>query len=171
MAKRTEALERLASIDPLTELLNRRGMEKNIQLELNHARREHYQFGLLWLDVDHFKQINDSLGHDKGDEASRWGGDEFLILIRTDSESTLYNLAERLRKEIRKVELTSDDGTLALLLSVSIGGTIVSEFSSIKAALLNADSALYQAKHAGRNQSVIWQGVNKSRTDKRSQSH
>lgn len=187
VAKRTEALERLASIDPLTELLNRRGMERNIQIELNHARRDHYQFGLLWLDVDHFKQINDSLGHDKGDEAlqriseaissitrsyesaSRWGGDEFLILIRTDSENTLYKLAERLRTEIRKIELSSDDETLALLLSVSIGGTIVSEFSTIKAALLNADSALYQAKHAGRNQSVIWPGASKSRPDKLSQ--
>jgi len=181
VAERTEALERLAAIDSLTELFNRRGMEQRIKEELSHARRDNYNFGLLWLDVDHFKRINDSLGHEKGDEslrlvasainnvtreydsACRWGGDEFLVLIRNDDVNQLRYTAERLRENIRLLEVTSDDQRLSHLLSVSIGGTIVLPNASLKSALLHADNALYYAKEAGRNLVVMWSDLDISR--------
>ena len=174
VAQRTQALDRLASVDPLTELFNRRGMERQLKEELNRAQRENYEFGLLWLDVDYFKKINDSLGHERGDEAlklianaisditrdydsaCRWGGDEFLVLIRTSDEKTLELLAERLRIRVRKLEVSSVDKTVSHLLSISIGGTIVAPGSSIKTALINADRALYKAKSSGRNKTIMW---------------
>lgn len=174
VAERTEALERLAAVDTLTELFNRRGMEQRIRQELSHAKRDNYNFGLLWLDVDHFKRINDSLGHEKGDEAlkliasainyvtreydsaCRWGGDEFLVLIRTDDIEQLRDTAERLRHNVRQLEVSSRDRRLSHLLSVSIGGTIVTPNLSLKSALVRADNALYHAKESGRNLAMMW---------------
>jgi diguanylate cyclase (GGDEF)-like protein len=181
--QRTEALDRLANVDSLTELLNRRGMERQLGQEINHIRRDRHRVGLLCIDVDNFKEINDTLGHDKGDQAlvsvancinsmirdydsaSRWGGDEFLVLIRLDKDIDLEDVAQRLRRTARQIEVSSEDKVVSMLMSVSIGGTELDHTSVLKEALSRADSALYSAKHAGRNCVKLWEDLEPQRSN------
>jgi diguanylate cyclase (GGDEF)-like protein len=167
--ERTLALERLTKIDPLTELLNRRGMTERIETELQRGRRETSQVGLLWLDVDWFKQINDRYGHAMGDQAlrlladiiratlrpydvaSRWGGDEFLVLVQPADADTLNQIGSRLCRQIAENrQLVSENGEIVPL-SASIGGHLSQENEALDSLLQHADQALYAAKAAGRN--------------------
>jgi diguanylate cyclase (GGDEF)-like protein len=162
---RTLKLKRLAQLDPLTELYNRRGMRDRIEEHLNRVNREHSSMGLLWLDLDWFKEINDTHGHQIGDDAliavadiikatirsydfaARWGGDEFLVLIMPADADTLSQLAERMRAAIA----THQFPNLSLILSVSIGGAFAHEVKDIETLINCADQALYKAKEKGRN--------------------
>lgn len=165
--ERTEALERLTQTDMLTDLLNRRGMRERLLAEVARAEREERHFGVLWLDVDHFKQINDRFGHASGDlalgvvadlirrgirpydSAARWGGDEFLVLIQDCDEDLLASLGERIRGAVASYRLHTERGEVSL--SVSIGGHLASPGEAMETILLHADRALYAAKAAGRN--------------------
>ncbi|PKM04684.1 MAG: GGDEF domain-containing protein [Gammaproteobacteria bacterium HGW-Gammaproteobacteria-6] len=165
VAERTEELNRLARHDPLTELLNRRGMQELLELEHQRCERQHTEAGLIWLDMDFFKQLNDQFGHDLGDRAlkrvgdalratirpydhaARWGGDEFLVLVSPSDAANLASTAERLREAIENIELE-----VGQRMSVSIGTALLSDGKDLQAALLAADQALYRAKAAGRNQ-------------------
>lgn len=162
---RTAALERLAQVDPLTDLLNRRGMAARMETEISRARREHSLIGLLWLDVDWFKEINDTHGHAVGDQAlktvadiirsiirpydlaARWGGDEFLVLLQPADQQTLDLLGERLRTAVAGCRHIVD----SVSLTVSVGGCLSAEGQQLDSLLNNADQALYKAKAAGRN--------------------
>lgn len=162
VAQRTEALEQLVRIDPLTGLLNRRGMHERLESEFERARRLGHQFAILWLDVDHFKEINDALGHAKGDQAlecisevlrqsvrsydcaARWGGDEFLVLLAPSNAAALARIAERIRVLVTQSAFERP-------LSVSIGTYLTQSSDTLEAALQCADEALYAAKEAGRN--------------------
>src|SRR5690606_25533450 len=113
---RTDDLERLTRTDSLTGLLNRRGMTARIDAEISRAHRGQGRFGLLCLDVDWFKEINDRHGHEVGDRvlqrlaalleaetrpydsAARWGGDEFMVLVRDCDRDSLLSTAERIRE-------------------------------------------------------------------------
>ncbi len=160
---RTADLERLAQIDPLTELYNRRGMTARLEEKIHRAHRENREIGLLWLDIDWFKEINDTMGHAAGDNAltmvaerikdtirsydlaARWGGDEFLILLQPADEKTLAQLAERLRSAIANNPINT------ISITVSIGGCLSRDGEQIGSLLQNADQALYEAKAQGRN--------------------
>lgn len=162
---RTAALERLTQIDPLTELYNRRGMTERMDEKINRANRENNQIGLLLLDIDWFKELNDTGGHAAGDDAlkvvanvikttirsydlaARWGGDEFLILLQPADDQTVAQLAERLRSAIATYTFTKEK----ISISASIGGCLSSEGEQIDDLLQNADQALYKAKALGRN--------------------
>ncbi|WP_428624718.1 diguanylate cyclase domain-containing protein [Sedimenticola sp.] len=167
--ERTLALEHLTKTDPLTELLNRRGMTERIETELKRAQREASHIGLLWLDVDYFKQINDRYGHAIGDQAlklladqihetlrpydvaSRWGGDEFLILVQPADADTLSQIGTRLCQRIAENrQLVTSDGEI-INLSASIGGHLSRDNEPLDSLLQHADQALYAAKAAGRN--------------------
>lgn len=167
--ERTLALEQLAKVDPLTGLLNRRGMTERIESELQRIQREPNRLGLLWLDVDWFKQINDTYGHAMGDQAlkaiaedihetlrlydvaSRWGGDEFLVLIQPADPETLHNIGVRICQRIAaNRRLTTPNGE-SIRLSASIGGHLSREDEPLDSLLQRADQALYAAKAAGRN--------------------
>lgn len=166
---RTEALDQLTKIDPLTELLNRRGMSERLQAETSRARRQRGHIGLLWLDIDLFKEINDVHGHAKGDEAlkrvaaliramlrpydsvSRWGGDEYLVLTQPADAEDLDTLGERIRAAIADAcHLRGGDGE-PIPLSVSVGGYFAGSDEDVERILQRADKALYAAKAAGRN--------------------
>lgn len=167
--QRTEELEQQTFTDPVTGLLNRRGMMKQLEQETERLEREDAQFGILWLDLDLFKTINDRFGHAAGDRAliataqvirshirpydcaSRWGGDEFLILVKTDQQTLLDQLGHRLCDAVQDLELFSDDNE-RLPLTLSAGSCLAIEGESLNEFLACADRALYQAKESGRNQ-------------------
>ena len=167
--ERTIALERLTKIDPLTELLNRRGMSERLEAELKRARRESSRLGILWLDLDGFKEINDHHGHAAGDQAlitvasiidatirpydvaARWGGDEFLIMLYPTDDETLLALGERLRLAIAGCRSVIGRNGTGIPLSASIGGHLASANEEFNNVLQQADQALYAAKTAGRN--------------------
>jgi diguanylate cyclase (GGDEF)-like protein len=165
--ERTEALERLTHIDPMTELLNRRGMAERLEAAISRKRRDGSGFGLLLLDVDYFKSINDKHGHGVGDQAllmmaellrslirpydsaARWGGDEFLVLVMDCDGATLTVLGERICAAIAKSHGLSDHAGKLIGLSASIGGVLVGD-DDVEGMIIKADQALYAAKAAGR---------------------
>ena len=167
--ERTAALEKLTQIDPMTELLNRRGMLTRLESELQRSHREGIQLGILWLDVDRFKEINDQFGHATGDRAikaiarlieqtvrtydavSRWGGDEFLVLLPRASRSSLDLLGERLRAEVEQCTTVTDESGEVIRLSVSVGGHLQEADDTLDTMLRRGDQALFAAKALQRN--------------------
>lgn len=167
--ERTQALDRLTKIDPLSELFNRRGMSERLEAELDRAHRGGSTLGILWLDIDYFKQINDRHGHALGDQvlkqiaaiilqtirrydvASRWGGDEFLVLISPTDKDNLDRLGERLRLAVAESSAVLMANGQPLTMSVSIGGYLAAPGEPLQHILQCGDEALYLAKAAGRN--------------------
>lgn len=174
VAQRTEALDRLTKLDPLTELFNRRGMNAQIEREISRATRLGTSFGVLWLDIDWFKQINDKYGHGAGDQAliqvaellrasirpydsaARWGGDEFLVLLVQADLDSLAALGERIRAKVEESCRVGDAEGGAQALSVSIGAYLCQPDEALDSLLNKADHALYAAKAAGRNRLCLY---------------
>jgi diguanylate cyclase (GGDEF)-like protein len=168
IAASTAALTRLATLDPLTELMNRRSFLERCEVERLRAARYHRPQSILMLDADHFKTINDSHGHEAGDQvlraiaqtlrtipratdiAARIGGEEFALLLPETSLASAALLAERLRADIAAA--THQIGDRAVRVTVSIGVAAVPDKpDGIALALAEADRLMYQAKNAGRN--------------------
>ncbi len=169
--ERTEALNRISQTDALTGLLNRRGMDQKILEELKRCERETRALGIIWIDLDYFKEINDIYGHAIGDDAlilvsqvlrsvlreydaaARWGGDEFLVILRDAEPLMLKSICERLLRVIRAQVLDSrSGGRITMTFSV---GACLARTADAEEALHRADAALYDAKEAGRNRFVI----------------
>ena len=162
-------LERLATIDTLTGLYNRRYFTERLDQEVARVRRYGLSMSVLMLDVDKFKEVNDTFGHLAGDRAlsmvgqvlrsalrrtdfaARYGGEEFCILaVATDIEGA-ESLAERIRKLIAAQPFSASDGG-AFRITVSIGvAQLTPEMRTGTDLLAAADAAMYQAKSAGRN--------------------
>ncbi|WP_280551611.1 diguanylate cyclase [Halomonas sp. 25-S5] len=165
--ERTEELEAVAIRDVLTGLMNRRGMQRWLEEQILRASREGSHFGLIWLDLDCFKELNDGLGHAAGDQAlvrvaetlqdglrpydraSRWGGDEFLVLLSPCDEPTLTRVAERLRQAVASIEVAGGAVT------ISVGACLAVPGEDLDSLLKRADEALYQAKAEGRNRARV----------------
>ncbi|MBI5007325.1 MAG: diguanylate cyclase [Nitrosomonadales bacterium] len=165
--ERTEDLQRLTEIDYLTGLLNRRGMMDKLEKEVARQARQGGSMGLLLLDLDHFKQINDTYGHEAGDLAlcaaanvlrsmkrsydhvGRWGGEEFILLLPECNRDELIPIAERIREAIQSLRI--DTGTTSFSFTASIGAHHPETPQTLDAMLQQVDRALYAAKHAGRN--------------------
>lgn len=162
------ALEKAATHDFLTQLYNRNFFFTQIHHITSDALRQKKPYGILMIDIDHFKQVNDTHGHHAGDTAIihlatilkstartsdyciRWGGEEFLILIPHTTASELRKFAERLRSVVEKSEVCVVDEKISFPITISIGGAIgLSENS--ETIISQADSLLYEAKNAGRN--------------------
>lgn len=160
-------LLRLATFDSLTNCLNRAAVERQLALEIARARRENGELVLLMVDIDHFKTINDSLGHAEGDAAirtvagclkthvrssdiiGRFGGDEFVVLLPNVSPTQARITADRMCSSVARSQFNSDQerGTL----TVSIGIAHLLKFEQEDSLLRRADDALYRAKANGRN--------------------
>lgn len=158
-----EQLQRLANTDELTQLANRRSFEEQLEYQLALQKRQSGRAGLMLLDVDHFKKINDLHGHSCGDEvlckigkllrelmrevdtAARIGGEEFAIILPGVDEQGLHTAAERIRKKIESTRWRHG------VVTMSVGVTMVSHEDSRERVLQRADRALYQAKRQGRN--------------------
>ncbi|MGC8761970.1 MAG: GGDEF domain-containing protein [Bryobacteraceae bacterium] len=168
-----ESLRQLAwqaDHDPLTGLLNRRAILERIVAELERSRREGRLLAVGVLDCDHLKQVNDTWGHQAGDEMlltvvarlqdhirsydviGRFGGDEFILLAPVASGNDAAALFERLRAAVHSQPLRIGESTVAL--SVSIGYALSLPDDTVSSLLARADAALYQAKAAGRNTAV-----------------
>ncbi len=168
VAQRTDELNRLARIDPLTGLKNRRGLDEVLDEEIQRARRQESGFGVIWLDIDHFKSINDNLGHQAGDQIlcrvalwlkagvrpydhpGRWGGDEFVVLLSPCDPETLGRIARRIRESVEQ-----ESRKTGTAVTVSVGGYFALPGDNSDTILRHADRALYQAKHEGRNRVCI----------------
>ena len=167
-------LAKLSRTDRLTELNNRGYWEECLKTEFARFQRSKHPSTLIMFDIDHFKKVNDTYGHQAGDEvirttartlkscirttdiAGRYGGEEFgVILIDTNAEQSLY-LAERLRKKIEA--LTVKFEALEIRYTISLGiaqaSPVMEDHCQWIAA---ADQALYDAKHGGRNQALVFQ--------------
>jgi diguanylate cyclase (GGDEF)-like protein len=160
-------LQKLALLDPLTGVGNRRYAEVRLQAALDSLRRYGWSFGVLFADVDHFKQINDTYGHDSGDAVlgmvartlaanlrstdglGRWGGEEFLAVIAPTDEDNLRSVAERIRKLVAQSALPRE--SLWLNVTVSIGAALVRREATPESLLSQVDQLMYRAKASGRN--------------------
>ena len=167
LRRRVALLEKLSSLDPLTHLPNRRSMEATIASRLAETHRYEVSFGVLFIDIDHFKSVNDTHGHETGDHvlrlvaktlarslrpfdlAGRWGGEEFLAVILNVDTIDLGVVAERVRALIAGTRIPLEDDYLSV--SVSIGGTLARSDDSSEALLNRADQLMYQCKMEGRN--------------------
>lgn len=175
VAQRTEELHRLARIDALTGLKNRRGLDETLNEEIRRAERENKTFGLIWLDVDDFKTINDRYGHQAGDDIlcnlaawlkagvrpydhpGRWGGDEFVVVLSPCDRATLERIAHRIQTQV--AQESQHSGTPV---TVSVGAYLCQPGDDLDTVLRNADQALYQAKDRGRNQVCLYAPANEA---------
>lgn len=167
VVERTEALQRLTELDTLTGLLNRRGLLERLDNELYRLERVGGTLGLLMLDLDHFKQINDNYGHGAGDLAlihaaqvlkqhkraydyvGRYGGEEFLMLLPGCLREDMGAIAERIREAIESLQLSWEGKEFRLTTSI---GMYHVEGTENRDSLLNkTDKAMYAAKTSGRN--------------------
>jgi diguanylate cyclase (GGDEF)-like protein/PAS domain S-box-containing protein len=154
--------------DPLTQLYNRRGLDEILPREMARARRKNYENGLLMIDIDFFKQVNDRYGHTAGDEAlqavarlilanlrasdvvCRFGGEEILCLLLNTSKKSLLSRAEALRQAVAGLPILQTHPEARL--TISIGAMVIAPHEHDFPALLKTvDEALYQAKASGRN--------------------
>jgi diguanylate cyclase (GGDEF)-like protein len=165
--ERTDSLQRLTETDPLTGLLNRRGMTERLETEIARQARQGGTIGLLLLDLDHFKEVNDHYGHASGDlalgqaahviqttkraydHAGRWGGEEFIILAPDCNEADLLAFAERIRLNLSLLQIGA--GSNRFSFTASIGVHLAATPQTLDTMLQHVDEALYAAKKAGRN--------------------
>ncbi len=162
-----EALRREASRDGLTNLWNRKAILSILERDLLRAERDHQPVGLIMIDVDHFKAVNDSRGHAAGDavlriiasgiaavvrpydSVGRCGGEEFLIVAPGCDLAETWELAERVRSHVASCSISV--GGASVKVSLSLGVATGEASADIEKLMRAADTALYQAKNAGRN--------------------
>ncbi len=165
-----ERLIKLSRIDELTQIYNRRAFNEYFEKYIHKADRDGLSIGILLLDIDDFKNVNDTLGHNIGDEVlkllassvnstlrksdvfARWGGEEFIIMIPDANPINLKDTAERVRKVIN-LNVHKEAGAI----TVSVGMTLSSKLDekNLVKIVHRADEALYEAKTSGKNKSVL----------------
>ena len=171
ITQKIKELEKMALLEPLTELANRRYIELNMQTKLDEMRRYGRPFGILFMDIDHFKKVNDLHGHDIGDKVlimvsntfmknvrasdivGRWGGEEFLSIMPNINEDQLYFFANKLRVLVEQSGFSLDSGIVQV--TVSIGATLAQPKDTTETLLERADKLLYYSKATGRNRVSI----------------
>ena len=172
--KLMEILERSARTDALTGLYNRKFLEESVEKIVYQAQRSNISYGILMADIDYFKMINDTYGHDIGDEAIkviaktleeetrssdfviRFGGEEFIVLLYNCDAEYVKNVAEKIRESFSQKKIQA--GTEQFTKTISIGASIFPdhEAQNFWKCIKYADLALYKAKHSGRNQVVLF---------------
>mgnify|MGYP001043581313 CR=1 FL=1 len=173
LEKKAEALTQLTRIDPLSSLLNRRAATQDISVLIHRVKRSFTPMAFLLIDVDFFKKINDTYGHDKGDEVlislskalksscretdilARWGGEEFLMVLYNSSVRGTAKFCESLHDKVAK--LCFDDVSLTLSIGVSqLSQALLVEKNISDLLIKQADTALFEAKETGRNRTVFF---------------
>ena len=167
-----DRLERLAAVDALTDAYNRRFGLARLREEYSRAVRAESPLGLLMLDLDHFKAVNDTYGHlvgdrvlravagacrrvlREGDVLIRYGGEEFLVLLPGAGPEDVRQVGERIRRAVAETSVA--DGGQRVAVTVSLGGATYRDSSdSVESLVAIADGALYEAKDSGRDRLVV----------------
>jgi two-component system, cell cycle response regulator len=177
-AQTREELQYQATHDSLTGIWNRRAILEMMSREFEIAARANNSIGVIMLDVDHFKRVNDTRGHLAGDAvlkeiarrirqavrsydlAGRYGGEEFLVVLPDCDAGRIERCAERIRSAIAEEPILAEGSFLTV--TVSVGTTVLNPIPATESdALAAADTALYRAKNAGRNRvvAVAWEGA------------
>ena len=165
-----KALAHQAAHDPLTGIMNRRAILERLEMEMQRANREGASLAIGFCDIDHFKQVNDTYGHQTGDDVlcelvrvvsaslrpydslGRLGGEEFLVVMPMKAGEECTSSFERIRASVAKDSLTTRSGEVTITLSIGIA--CASARATVDELLGAADRALYQAKAEGRNRIV-----------------
>ncbi|MCH8156947.1 MAG: GGDEF domain-containing protein [Nitrospinae bacterium] len=173
-----EKTERLSVTDGLTGITNRPQMQRVLQSEFERSTRYDAPLSIIILDLDHFKDVNDTYGHPKGDEvlmalssllkqvcrandvAARYGGEEFLLILPQTTVKGAFKIAERVRKELSKLRFTENGAEFGVTASCGVAELDQSVMKDVGSLVRMADQALYKAKNSGRNRTVIGQADN-----------
>jgi two-component system, cell cycle response regulator len=173
-----EMLKYIGLTDSLTGVYNRRYIDRRLLEEIARARRQAYRIACMYIDIDLFKQVNDSVGHQGGDEVlrevanrikaelrlsdalARFGGEEFVVLLIDVDLDSAVHVAERIRASMANTPFTLPDGS-QITVTVSLGVAVLNDFERdnpietvAQQLVAQADSALYQAKESGRNRVI-----------------
>ncbi|MEM5494478.1 GGDEF domain-containing protein [Hoeflea sp. AS16] len=175
LAKLNAELKVVANLDPLTGIQNRRSTQENIARIWDDPAYAKPAIAVLMLDIDNFKQLNDTLGHATGDDCikgvadkislalhdggivSRHGGEEFLVVLTDTTASDAFAVAERIRKSVESLQLNTPGNAPASPVTVSIGLALWAGDQTPDMLINRADEALYDAKRKGKNQTVVAQ--------------
>jgi diguanylate cyclase (GGDEF)-like protein len=159
-------------IDPLTQIANRHFFDFQLSKKIEETKTFSNSFGILMIDIDHFKNVNDTYGHLVGDEVlkivanslassiektdlvSRWGGEEFIMIVDVDNLNNLEKIAEKIRQIVMASSHQMVNGK-TISVTISIGGTIIRKDDTMSTLITRADENMYFAKQHGRNQSKI----------------
>jgi len=168
---RIKELETLVLIDRLTQLANRNYIEKEIQNQFDEKKRFNVPFGILFIDIDHFKEFNDMYGHNTGDDVlkfvantfmansrpfdlyGRWGGEEFVGIIRHINYGDLEQMGKRLCSLVENSFILVNNEKLHV--TISIGATMARDDDNLDSLIKRADMLLYKSKAEGRNRLTI----------------
>ncbi|MEA1961664.1 MAG: diguanylate cyclase [Bacillota bacterium] len=168
-----QRIMKLASTDYLTGLLNRRAFMERVEAEVNRSRRQGQNMGVIIMDIDHFKYVNDQYGHQAGDEVlqnvavsltrccrsydyvGRYGGEEFIVCLPGADQEISVRIAERMRMAIKGDEtVLADARRIKITASFGVSTLDVNQEESLDSLINRADRLLYQAKNEGRNRVV-----------------
>ena len=173
LAARNLTLERMANQDPLTGLLNRGHLLTRFQEELSRANRYGEPLSVILIDLDDFKEVNDTWGHQAGDEAlrrtarviraqgrtsdvfGRYGGEEFLVVATGTPPPQAVRLADRIRSDLAAAEIPLGDTRLRVTASLGVAGKDAADIRQEYELIREADQALYRAKKLGKNRVVL----------------
>lgn len=172
-----EKLEFLANTDALTKIANRRHFLEDLNFEISRFIRYSHPATLLLFDIDHFKKVNDTYGHQVGDDVlrtvaktckdmlrendliGRYGGEEFIVCLpETDAEQAL-KVAEKMRRAIEELQLQHKNDYFSITISIGVAPLLMNDTISEASIISHADQALFQAKSNGRNQVVLYQAA------------
>lgn len=170
--RRLRKLQQTAFLDPLTAIGNRRHLESRLKIRMVDFTENQIPFGLLFCDIDTFKAVNDSFGHNIGDKVlrmvaqtlrsniretdtmGRWGGEEFMVILRDINAESLLLIGEKLLNLVGKSSLALSDNK-SLSVTISIGASLVKATDTIASIIDRADRLMYQSKANGRNRITI----------------
>lgn len=165
--QRIEELEEIALICPTTEVGNRRYAEMTLRNAFEELRRYGWDFGILFIDIDHFKKVNDTYGHVVGDDVlrmvahslrntlrafdfvGRWGGEEFIVVLPNINGEVLAMVAERCRLHVEECVYQTEGRELSV--SISVGAVLADPGEDLEALIKRADALMYRSKSEGRN--------------------
>jgi diguanylate cyclase (GGDEF)-like protein len=179
LLKAARERERLIRIDQLTDIPNRRNFDERLPLEWGRAIRTKTPISILILDLDYFKDYNDTYGHLQGDKAlqvvakifsqelkrssdlvARWGGEEFVILLANTDFNGAHDVAERIRQKVEDLQIVLTNGSVSkVTVSIGINSLIPTLNNLLEEFIHHADMALYTAKREGRNRVSLYNGV------------
>ena len=164
---RMKELEEMAMLDNLTRLANRNYIKQELRNRFEERKRFGVPFGILFMDIDHFKHVNDTWGHKAGDEVlallarvlssnarpfdlyGRWGGEEFIGILRNVTAAGLESIGNRMRILVENSSIMYEGVRRSV--TVSLGATLAENDDSIETMMKRADSLLYRSKSGGRN--------------------